>query len=72
MMDSSSVGTSFFPAGDFFLTSPHSADTRVVQEKLLLVVCRNELLDVSQFVVQILTADLFLLVVRIRLERTKI
>lgn len=64
---------SFFPADDFFfLISLYSADTGVLQKKPLMVVCRYELLDVSQFVVQILTADLFLLVVRIRLERTTI
>lgn len=64
---------SVFLAGDlFFLISSCSADTCVVQKKLLLVVNRYELLDVSQFVVQIFTADLFLLVVRIRLERTNI
>lgn len=56
----------------FFLISLYSADTGVLQKKPLMVVCRYELLDVSQFVVQILTADLFLLVVRIRLERTTI
>lgn len=54
----------------FFFISSCSADTCVVQKKLLLVVNRYELLDVSQFVVQIFTADLLLLVVRIRLERT--
>lgn len=65
---------SSFQAGDLFFiyVSPCSADTCGVQKKLLLVVCRYELLDVSQLVVQILTADLFLLVVRIRLESTKI
>lgn len=62
-----------FPACVFFFFIPScSADTCVIQKKLLLVVNRNELLDVSQFVVQIFTADLFLLVVRIRLERTNI
>ena len=54
----------------FFLFSC-SADTSVIQKKLLLVVSRYKFLDVSQFVVQILTADLLLLVVRIRLEKTK-
>lgn len=38
----------------------------------MLVVGRYELLDVSQFVVQILAADLFLLVVGVGLEGTKI
>lgn len=47
-----------------------SADAPLVQKKPLLVVCRYELLDVSQFVVKILTAELFLLVVGVGLERT--